>query len=106
MAAFGFGPAAIARMRAEAGTAAVDQGLAVHPDNIVAVKWFLTLQTQWRTAALSTLERAMIRRTGLDYGVAGETARLSGLEPTPDDFARLRVMEVEALNTWTEEASR
>jgi len=106
MAAFGFSEAAVARMQAEARRALADEGLAIHPDNIAAVRWFLAMQTQWRTVTLSTMERAEIRRTGLDYAVAEATARLKGLEPSADAFARLQLLEAEALTAWAEEARR
>lgn len=102
----GFSAAAVARMRAKAATAAVDEGLGIHPDNVVAVRWFLALQTQWRVTALNTMERAELRRTGLDYGVAEPTARMSGLTTDPDAFTRLRVLEAEALAAWAEAQSK
>lgn len=98
----GFSPAAVARMRAKAAAATRDEGLAVHPDNVTALRWFLAMQTQWRVTALSTMERAELRRTGLDYAAAEPVARMSGLATEPDDFARLRVLEAEALGAWAE----
>lgn len=106
MAMMGFSEAAIAAMRARAEAAEPDEGLAIHPDNGPAVRLLLACQTQWRTVALSTMERAEIRRTGLDYAAVEPTARMAGLEITPDGFARLRVLEAEAIKAWAEEARR
>lgn len=103
MAAWG-NPEAAAQLRAQAAEAARDEGLAIHPDNHATVRWFLALQSQWRTVGLSTLGGAAIRRTGLDYGAAEATARLARIETDADDFARLRVMESEALKAWREQA--
>lgn len=109
MAALGFTPeavqAAVTEVMAKA-SAEPDQGLAIHPDNGPAVRLFLALQTQWRTLAISTMSRADLRRTGLDYGAIEPTARLLALDLDADLFARLRVLEVEALNAWGEEAAR
>lgn len=106
MRAFGFGEAAIAAAVAEQQPRAVAQALVVHPDNGTAVRLFLALLTQWRTAALSTMASARILRTGLDYAVVETTARLAGLDlRLPDDFARLRIMEAEAIAAWADEAA-
>lgn len=104
--AFGYSEAAIAQLAAEADAADDDDGLAIHPENVTAVRWLLALQTQWRVIALTTSTQAEVRRTGLDYSVLDTTARLAGLEPEADDFTRLRILEAEALGAWAEERRR
>lgn len=75
----------------------------VHADNETAVRLFLASQTQWRVASLSTMAKAMLVQTGLDYGAVERTAAMEGLQlQIPDDFRRLRVMEAEALKAWSE----
>lgn len=106
MAAFGFSAEAVAAMRAEATRATGETALAIHPDNVVAVRWLLATQTQWRWVSLSTMQRAELRRTGLDYPAVEVTARQRGLETTPDDFARLQVLEAHCLTAWAEEVAR
>lgn len=100
----GFGAEAIAEMRARAASAELDDGLPVHPDNIPAVRLLLATQTQWRTVGISTMERAYIRKTGLDYSAVEPAARMAGLEPTVGDWTRLRILEGECLNAWAEQA--
>lgn len=98
----------VAQIRAEARgeVTADDAGMAIHPDNVVAVKLFLAMATQWLTQGLSTMTRAVLIRTGLNYAAIEPTARLSDLELTSVDFIRLRVMEGEALTAWREEAAQ
>lgn len=80
-----------------------DEALDVHPDNVAAVRLFLAMSTQWRQDSLSTMQKAMLIRTGLDYGVLEPTARMAGLgEVTTDTFTRLRVMETGALEAFRE----
>lgn len=81
----------------------VAEAMVVHPDNATAVRLFCALASQWRTVAVSTMSRAEVRRTGLDYGAVEPVARMAGLVLGPDDFTRLRVMEAEALKAWAEE---
>lgn len=102
MAAMGFDPAAVARMRARAAAATTDDALAIHPDNVTAVRWFLAAQSQWRFIALSSLGGAAARRTGLDYPAVEATGRMMGLQPDANDFARLQILEGEALKAWAE----
>lgn len=66
----------------------------------------MALQTQWRQVALSTWQSARIVRTGLDYAAVEPAARLEGLDLTPDDFRRLRCMELDALTAWADERGR
>lgn len=72
-------------------------------ENATAVRLMLATATQWRMAAVSTMSRAEIVRTGLDYVGVEAAARMAGIEITGDDFGRLRALEAEALNAWTEE---
>lgn len=104
--AFGFSAEAIAELRAEAEQSDADEGLSIHPDNEVAVRMLLALQTQWQWVGLSTMQRAELRRTGLNYLAIKPTAKLSGVKVRPDDFTRLRILEAECLNAWAEEAKR
>ena len=105
--AFGFPEAEIEKARTEAvrrWQEAESADFVVHPENVAAVRLALVCSTQWRTASLSTMGRAAIVRTGLDYGVVPLTAQLAGLaEVTADTFHRLRVMEAEAMTAWHED---
>ncbi|PZR32295.1 DUF1799 domain-containing protein [Caulobacter segnis] len=75
----------------------------VHPDNILAVRLLLAMQTQWTIPYASTWTKSVPMPTGLKYEVLETTARLAGLgEISPDDFMRLRILEAEVLNTWSE----
>lgn len=104
MAAFGYAPAQIAKARADLQTMPVaPSDYDVHPDNALAVRLFLALQTQWHWVALSTMTSAQIRAMGLKYEVLEITARLESLgEICTDDFRRIRIMEAEAMNAWSE----
>lgn len=83
--------------------AAPDEAFVVFPDNVLAVRLFMALATQWRIISLSTMSSAQLIQTGLDYQVVETTARLSGLgEIAADDFGRLQIMEAEALAAWRE----
>lgn len=94
----------VAKIRAEARGCEPDAGFAVHPDNEAAVRLFLQLGTQWSWVSLSTMAKAMMVRTGLRYETVEPTARLAGLTLGEGDFARLRLMEGEALAAWRETA--
>lgn len=96
----------VAQIRAEAIGSVPDAGFAVHPDNEISVRLFLALSTQWRCQSLSTLGRAVIIRTGLDYAAIEATQRLTGLVLDDNDFARLRLLESEALKAWSEASDR
>lgn len=85
---------------------AADDRFEVEAVNAPAVRLFMALQTQWRAVSVSSWSRVEIRRLGLDYAAIEPTARLAGLELDADDFTRLRVMEVEALTAWNEQAAR
>jgi hypothetical protein len=77
----------------------------VHPDNHTAVRLFLGMATQWNAVALSTLDRAVIRRTGLRYEVLDLVARGLGLAVRRTDFSHIQEMEAEALTAWAEAAA-
>lgn len=82
----------------------VDDGLLIHPDNILAVRLLLAMQTQWRVQFASTFSRVMPVTLGLKYSELETTARLEGLgEIAPDDFRRVRILEAEVLAVWGEE---
>ena len=84
--------------------AAPDEAFAVFAENVLAVRLFMALSTQWRITSLSTMSSAQLIQTGLDYQVVETTARLSGLgEIAPGDFHRLQIMEAEALAAWRED---
>lgn len=77
-----------------------DEPFLVHHVNVKAVKLFIAMQTQWREVATT----AGLFRRGLDYGVIKDVAEFEELGPVGrDDFTRLRVLEVEALNAWAEQ---
>jgi hypothetical protein len=81
----------------------IDEALRIHPANETAVRLFLSMATQWRLAGVGTMQRALIIRTGLDYGAIEVTARLLGQDaPTPDTFARLRILEGAAIEAMAE----
>lgn len=94
----------VAQIRAEARGTEPDTGFAVHPENETAVRLFLQLGTQWSWISLSTMAKAMMVRTGLRYETVEPTARMAGLTIGEGDFARLRLMESEALVAWRESA--
>lgn len=103
--AFGMPEAYIAAAMADFGRrAAPEEDFQILPANTTAVRLFQALQTQWRTTAISTLSRAIVVRTGLDYGAIEPLARLRRIELEDDDFTRLQIMEVAALNAFSEEA--
>lgn len=83
--------------------AAPDEPFEVMAENVTAVRLFVALRTQWRTVALSTMAKALIVQTGLDYAAVETTARLKRLELVDGDFDRLQVMEAEALAAFAEE---
>ena len=98
---------AAARREAELIWNKTDQALRIHPANEAAVRLFLMLATQWRTTSLNTMQRALLIKTGLEYGAIERTAALAGLgEVTADTFTRLRLLEAEALDAFREERER
>jgi hypothetical protein len=73
----------------------------VHSDNETAVRLFLAVQTQWRVSSLSTMGKAQLINTGLDYVAVERSATMEGLIlQIPDDFRRVRILEAEALSAW------
>lgn len=96
----------VAQIRAEARGVDPDAGLAVHPANETAVRLFLAMGTQWSQASLSTMTKAIMVRTGLNYAAIPVTASMMGLDLNDDVFARLRLMEGEALAAWREASAQ
>lgn len=100
--AFGLAAEEIEKARADLmAQRRAPEAFLVHPDNVSAVRLFVAMQTQWSWVALSTMASAQMRRTGLKYESLETTARLMGVgEISPDDFARVRILEIEALEAW------
>ena len=73
--------------------------------NWPAMRAFLALQTQWRTATLSTMERARLVYLGLDYSAIEPTLRLAGIKRTKRLFAQLQLLERGALDAYRELAA-
>lgn len=97
-------PAYIAAAMADFAAMAEPQGrFAIMAENAQAVRAFLALQTQWRTASLSVMSQARIIRTGLVYEAIEPTLRLRRIELADDDFVRIQVMEATAIKAWSEE---
>lgn len=99
-------PEVVAQIRAEARAERPDAGLPIMAENGPSVRLFLALATQWNQEPLSTMTRAILVRTGLKYEAVEPTARMMGLTMGEHDFARLRLMEAEALAAWREESGR
>lgn len=92
-----------ARDEAAARWGEIEEALPIHPANETAVRLFLAMGSQWRQVGVGTMQRAMIVRTGLDYPALDVVARMIGQEPpSPDTFARLRVLEGAALEAMAE----
>ncbi|MFM0736813.1 DUF1799 domain-containing protein [Paraburkholderia xenovorans] len=72
----------------------------VYPENWPAVQVFLALSTQWRAVGISTMTKARIVHTGLDYAVIEPVFRMMGIKPKRRVaiFQKLRVMEEAALD--------
>lgn len=105
LAAFGFAPGEVAKARGDLEhMAPLEETFEVMAENATAVRLFLALRTQWRTLALSTMSKAIVVQTGLDYAVIKPTADLKGLELVEGDFDRLQIMEAEAIRAFAEEA--
>jgi len=92
----------VAAAIAELQPAAQPAVFLVHPANLTAVRLFQAMATQWNMVAISTLDRAEIRRVGLRYEVLDRVAKGLRLEEGEDDFQRVQVMEAEALVAWAE----
>lgn len=60
-----------------------------------AIQVFLGLQTQWRISSTG-------HRLGLEYPAIEVVIRQYDLEDDPDLFAKLQIMELEALTYWSE----
>jgi hypothetical protein len=75
----------------------------VHPWNVLTVRLMMAMQTQWLAQSLSTMSKAVLVKTGLNYTALEGVARLSGLgEILPADFARIQHFEATALAAWAE----
>jgi len=99
LAAFGLGAAQIDAMVKAAGAAARKDEIEVFAWCATSLRWFLAMASQWRRDGEG-------RATGLDYGPAEATARMAGLVPGPDDFARLQVLEQATLRVLRERQTR
>lgn len=103
----GFPESAIDEARAEmaAHWGAPPEAFAIHPENGRAFRLFLAMASQWRSASLNTAGKALVVRTGLDYGAMPIVAQQLGMTfPLAEqDFDRLRVLEAEALGAWRED---
>lgn len=106
MRAFGYPPAEIQKAADDMlAKAAAPEVFDVHEDNVVAVKLFMAMNTQWTWIALSTMAAAIPRRVALKYEVLPQVARLEGLgRISTDNFRRIRIMEGEALEAFAEAA--
>lgn len=65
-------------------------------DEGVSAGLFLAMDTQWRTVGMTGVMQ------GLDYTAIEPTARLLGVETTPQTFLDLKVMEAAAVRTLAE----
>ncbi len=67
-----------------------------------AVTVFLAMDTQWRQAGMAGVA------TGLDYNAIAATADLAGvsLAPKPAFLRDLKILEEEALKSWSEQRAR
>lgn len=88
------------QIRAEPGP------LEIIADNVVAVRVFDAMTTQWNVVSLTTLDQARIVRLGLRYEVLDVVARGLELAVSAEDFRRIRFLEAEALVAWSEAAPR
>jgi len=104
---FGLPEAEIAKARADfAVMPTAPERLAIHPDNVRAVRMLEAMRTQWSWLALSTMTQAKAIRVGMKYETLDSTAARMGLGVvTGDDFARLQVLESAALAAWSEAAA-
>lgn len=61
---------------------------------------FLALSTQWRAVGISTMTKARIVNTGLDYAAIEPVFRMMGIKPKRRAaiFQKLRVMEEAVLD--------
>ncbi|TCK96252.1 DUF1799 domain-containing protein [Paraburkholderia sp. BL9I2N2] len=96
LAAFGARPEDVERAREQQA----ENDFEVYPENWRAVQVFLALSTQWRTVAISTMTRARLIHTGLDYAAIEPVFRMMGIKPKrcAAIFQKLRVMEEAALD--------
>lgn len=102
MRAFGASEENVAAAMATFKGLVADDTFLVHPDNVVAVRLYRAMGTQWRIVPVATMTQVQLRRVGLIYEALEPTMRMAGLKAEPDDFARLRFMEATALKAWKE----
>jgi len=61
----------------------------VWPDHVAALRAFLAVQSQWRV----TLGPRGCVHHGLDYAGAEAGLRLAGIDPDPDLWTQVRIIE-------------
>ncbi len=69
---------------------------------MTAVQLFHGLVTQWNAVSISTMDRADVIRMGLRYEAIPHVRRGLGIPNRPGDFAKLQIMETEAIVAWAE----
>jgi len=75
----------------------------VEAANQDALSLFIHSETQWRYVSLTTLERAELIRTGLDYAAVEAAAHGLGLEWSEGLVSGIRTMERETLKIEAEQ---
>lgn len=70
--------------------------------NAMALRVFLDMTTQWRVTSLATIERAVLRRTGLDYSALEGVMRLRRVRKRRRVFEQVRVLEAAAIEAFDE----
>ena len=83
-------------MRAETREPESD-AIDVEPENVDAVRLFLTLGTQWRMQPLSNGKLNLLVRTGLDYTVLPGICTALCITPGELLLTQLRALESETL---------
>ncbi|WP_211230895.1 DUF1799 domain-containing protein [Chitinilyticum aquatile] len=98
-AALGMPPELVAMLAAPPRDEPAEE-IEVYPENWPALQVFLAMQTQWRVG--------MAGATGLDYTALPAVFELTGVKKRdrPDTFERLRVLEIETLRVWGEQAKQ
>lgn len=70
--------------------------------NATAMRVFLDMATQWRVTVLATMDRALLKRTGLDYVALEGVMRLRRVKKRSRVFDQVRVLEQAALEAFDE----
>jgi len=70
--------------------------------NAIALRVFLDMATQWRVSVLATMDRAILKRTGLDYTALQGVIRLRQVKKRGKVFDQVRVLEGAALEAFDE----